>query len=532
MIFYFLLISLFFFREIKSILFWLYLWQLKEYHLGRFLDHFRTEKGKKIFLNSLFISKIILFFLSLFYRSQFLFFFLIFIYFLEFLKFILDFLGKKLLKPVFTKKMVFLMAVNFIFLIIYSFLSFEKSFHLCSKLLLFDILTSAIASGILLFFQPLTVLARATIIKKAIKKRESFKNLLTIGITGSYGKTSTKEFLATILEEKFPGKVLKTKEHQNSEVAISKCILEDLKKEHQIFIVEMGAYNKGGIKLLAKITKPKIAILTGVNEQHLATFGSMENLISAEGGRELIESLPEDGLVIFNGENEILKKIYQETKKRKKIVGLWKKDADLSAANIKVKKEVLFFQVFSKDGDFADFNLNLIGAQNIQNILLAASCAKELGMSLREISKACSKIKREQSGIKLIKNKNNLNIVDSTYSANPSGVMAHLDYLKIWQGKKVIVMPCLIELGKATIEVHKKIGEKIGKICDLAIITTKERFKEIKEGAIKSGMKAETILFLEKPEEIFKKIKVFCQPGDVVLLEGRVPKEVIELLSH
>ena len=90
---------------------------------------------------------------------------------------------------------------------------------------------------------------------------------------------------------------MKTKEHQNSEVGISQCILNDLEPKHQIFICEMGAYNRGGIKLLASIAKPKIGILTGINEQHLATFGSLENIIKTK--YEVIESLPSDGLAIF-----------------------------------------------------------------------------------------------------------------------------------------------------------------------------------------------------------------------------------------
>jgi UDP-N-acetylmuramoyl-tripeptide--D-alanyl-D-alanine ligase len=390
--------------------------------------------------------------------------------------------------------------------------------------LVFDILSPAIFSGIVLIFQPVTFLLRSSIIQKAREKKEKFKDLLVIGICGSYGKTSTKEFLATILEEKFPGKVLKTKEHQNSEVGISKCILEELKENHKIFVVEMGAYNKGGIKLLCDIVKPKIGIITGVNEQHLATFGSMENLISAEGGKELIESLPEDGLVIFNGENEILRKIYQETKIKKKIVGISKKEFDLWAGNIKVKKEVLFFQVFAKDGEIADFNLNLIGAQNIQNLLLAICCARELGMGLKEISRSAKKIRQEQSGVRLIKTRDGLNIVDATYSANPYSVISHLEYLKIWPGKRIIVMPCLIELGLASKEIHKKIGKKIYEVCDLAIIVTKDRFSEIKEGA------KEKAIFLEIPRGIYEKIKQFNGENDIILFEGRLPREFLNLV--
>jgi UDP-N-acetylmuramoyl-tripeptide--D-alanyl-D-alanine ligase len=515
-----------FFRQIKSILFWLYLWQLKEYHIGRFIDHFRTEKGKRIFLNKTFLWKIVflLFFIFAPTLRLTLFWLILFLYFLEFLKFLYDFSKKQILKPIFTSKIVFLFSFNFLFTLFYLFALFQNKEFLIFWLLIFDILSPAIFSGIVLIFQPITFLLRTTVIQKAKKKREKFKDLLVIGICGSYGKTSTKEFLATILEEKFPGKVLKTKEHQNSEIGISKCILEDLKESHKIFVVEMGAYNKGGIKLLCDIVKPKIGIITGVNEQHLATFGSMENLISAEGGKELIESLQEDGLVIFNGENEILRKIYQETRIKKRIVGISKKEFDLWAGNIKVKKEVLFFQTFTKEGEMADFNLNLIGAQNIQNLLLAICAAKELGMSLKEISRAAKKIRKEQSGVRLIKTKDGFNVIDATYSANPDSVISHLEYLKVWPGKRAIIMPCLIELGPASKEIHKKIGEKIYEVCDLAIIVTRDRFKEIKEGA------KEKAIFLENVKGIYEKIKQFTGESDIILLEGRLPREFLNLI--
>ncbi|KPJ56921.1 hypothetical protein AMJ49_03315 [Parcubacteria bacterium DG_74_2] len=527
---YFLTSLFWFIREVKAILFWLYLWQLKEYHLGRFLDHFRTEKGKRILFLPIF--KIFLIPVFIFFKFIFPVLLTIF-YFLESGKVFFDIFQKKLKKPVFTKKMTFLIFFCFGFQTFYLLSVFQKTSIFTLWLLVFDILTPAIASGILLFFQPLTVLIRNKIIKKAKEKRKKFKDLIVIGITGSYGKTSTKEFLATILSEKF--KVLKTLKHQNSEVAISQCVLNDLKKEHQVFVVEMGSYNRGGIKLLADICKPKIGILTGINEQHMATFGSQENIIKTKF--ELIESLPEDGLAILNEESEKIKnqksKIKTYNPKLKNIRFCSKKEtSDIWAEDIKIEKEFISFKALSQDGDFAQFTLNLFGAQDIENLLLAALCAKELGMKLSEISKASQKIKPEQGGMKLVKAKKGLDIIDSTYSANPDGVIAHLDYLKIWEGKKAIVMPCLIELGRASKEVHERIGEKIGKVCDLAIITTKDRFKETKKGFIKSGQKEENILFIEEPKEIVEKIKTFYRENDVILLEGRIQKKVIELLKY
>lgn len=543
-----ILATLWFIRETKVILFWLYLWQLKEYHIGRFLDHFRTSKGKKLFLNWLFIFKIALFLYALslsfylkllpwyFYAGWI--FILIVFYLFESAKFFLDIIRKKIKKPILTQKTLTLILANLILTILFAFCLFKKInlfYWFSFGLLSFDILSPFLVSGIILLFQPLTVLLRNQIIKKAKEKREKFKNLLVIGITGSYGKTSTKEFLSTILSEKF--NVLKTKEHQNSEVGISQCILNELRPEHEVFVVEMGAYNRGGIKLLCDIAKPQIGILTGINEQHLATFGSLDNIIKTK--YELIESLPEMGFAVFNGDNEHCRKLYKEARISKRICytkflasahevvmgDYWVKE-------IKAEKEFLSFKVFSRRwGEIGKIQVNLPGEHFAQNILMAAIVAKEiLGMAIEEIARACQKIKPEQAGMKLFKGIDGLNIIDSTYSANPDGVISHLEYLKIWPGKKAIVMPCLIELGKASKEVHRRIGQKIGEVCDLSIITTKERFQEIGEGATEKGLKGENILFTDNPKEIFEKIKSFCQKEDIILLEGRVPFQLYNLL--
>ena len=205
---FFVLSTLWLVRETKAILFWLYLWQLKEYRIGRFLDHFRTEKGKKLLFNPLIFLKILLvlgLFFFTFLGSGWVVVFpliLALIYFGESIITFKNLLQKRLKKPVLTKKAVFLISAALILEIsalLIIFLNVKEIIWFNFWLLAFDISTPAIISAIVLFFQPLTVLLRNQIFKKAKEKRAGFKNLLVIGITGSYGKTSTKEFLATIL---------------------------------------------------------------------------------------------------------------------------------------------------------------------------------------------------------------------------------------------------------------------------------------------------------------------------------------------
>jgi UDP-N-acetylmuramoyl-tripeptide--D-alanyl-D-alanine ligase len=372
---------------------------------------------------------------------------------------------------------------------------------------------------------------RNRIIKKAKCKREKFKNLLVIGITGSYGKTTTKEFLYEILSKKF--NVLKTEKHQNSEIGIANCILGKLTEDHEIFIVEMGAYNKGGIKMICDMVKPKIGILTGINEQHLATFGSIKNI--TETKYELIEGLPQDGIGILNGNNNIIWDLREKTKKQKlkKVIfsSIDNQGADILAKSIQEKKDSLLFDILVGN-ERQVFNLKLLGKQNIENVLLAIACSLELGMSLGEISNICENIRNIVGMMKLSKGINGIDLVESTYSANPSGVIAHLSYLRKWDGRKIVIMPCLIELAQSSSKNHEMIGEKIGEVCDLAIITTKDKIAEIKKGAFKKQLDENSLLIIESPKEIYKIIKNKTKKGDVVLLEGRLPTKLIEFLKN
>jgi len=476
----------------KKLLFWIYLWQLKEYHIGRFLDHFRTYKGKRLIFSFWLLLKILIL-LGIYFSARLvwtevkinLVYLAVFVFFIESAFFLKGVHQGTYKRPVITRKTAVILTtgVSLGALIIFSLFVLDFSLtKFVFPLLFLDVLAIFLFSGLVLAYQPLAVILRNRVVGAAKRKRASCKKLLVIGATGSYGKTSTKEYLAAILSEKF--KVLKTREHQNSEVGISECILNELQEIHEIFVVEMGAYNRGGIKLLCDIVQPKIGVLTGINEQHMATFGSQENIIKAK--YELIESLPNDGTAFFNGNNQYCRDLFQKTKIRKKLYG---------------------------QGAASAYEENLAGA---------VAVAEFLSMNQELIERGVQKIKLSQAS-RIKKGVNGIDIIDSTYSANPSGVIADLDYLKKWSGKKVIVMPCLIELGQASKEVHLRIGRKIGEICDLAIITTKDRFKEIKEGAPNA-------LFMEKADEIVKKIKSFCKEGDVVLLESRIPNQVIKNL--
>jgi len=521
-------------RQVKAVLLWIYLWQLKEYHIGRFLDHFRTTKGRQLIRGDLSIAKIITLVFLLFDPIFFVLAFLL--YAVELVKTGKDIASRNILRPVFTAKTIVLVGLG-LFVGILLPLSIAQTTEAIHRflfwLLLFDVLIPVFVSSIVLALQPITVVRRDQIIQRARTRRKTFQDLTVVGITGSYGKTTTKELLSHVLGEKF--QVLKTPDHQNSEVGISRTILRLLTDVHDVFVCEMGAYNKGGIELLSYIAQPKIGIVAGVNEQHLATFGTMNNLLAAEGGEELITSLPKDGVAILNADSDLLKrqekKLQSLNRKIKKIVWCSAKiKADYWAESIRADKEYISFKAFSKHGESAHFKVNVLGAHHAVNILLAAAAASELGIKLDEAAQALKTVGLQASPMRLVKGVGGVNVIDATYSANPDGVIAALEYLKTWQGRRVIVMPCLIELGSASAEVHKRIGEKIAEVCDFAIITTRECFAEVKEGAVEKEMQEDNILYLGNPDEIFKKLQSFCNDVDVILLESRVPAKLKGML--
>ncbi len=526
---------------LKITLFWVYLWQLKEYHIWRFIDHFRTHKGKKVLVGIFPVTRYALWLLFLVSPTRVVATYgLLLAYVAESVAFLLAVAKNNVKKPVPTIKTLSLTSLLSIisFAFWYASLSLNILWYgFVFSLATFSILQPMIVSLVILLVQPFFVVGRSTILKKAKDKMSQHKNVTVIGITGSYGKTSTKEFLTTILSQKF--NVVSTPEHKNSEIGIAQTILNNLTSQHEIFIVEMGSYNKGGIKLLCDMVKPSIGMVTGVNQQHLATFRSMENLLSAEGGMELVESLPKNGLIILNGDNtyclDLYKKIYLLTGEgvRKKLYTLKKDkvDSDIWTEDVVVHQNYISFIAKSKEKEMAHVNVSVLGRQNVQNMLGAILVAKELGMSIEEITKACKNIKQEQAGITLKKGIYGINVIDSSYSSNPDGVAADLDYLNIFKGKKIVVVPCLIELGNKSSEIHRKIGKKIAEVCDLAIITTKDYFEDIKKGAMEYGMKEDNMLLCEKPGEIFSTITTLCKQGDAVLLEGRVPNELIKLLN-
>lgn len=524
-------------KLIKSVFFHVYLWQLKEYRLDRYLDYLRTAEAKRIYLSKKVLIKIILCFSSflalfiVFYSNLFsLFVLLIFIW--DSYSISRELKKRGFLRPQLTlKSCLILLTSLFCFLsatIFFAYLTLIKStIYFALLLLLFDLF---LPFGIFLIFiiiNPITNLRKKQIISQAKNKILSCKNLIVIGITGSYGKSSTKEILAQILSTKF--KVLKTPKNTNTEIGVAKIILKELKPEHEVFVVEMGAYKIGEIKAICDLVKPQTGILTAIIEQHLALFGSLENIISAKF--ELIENLSANGTAILNLDNQNILENSTKYKINKLFYSIIK-SADIYAENIIVSPQNLKFNLVLGKEKIA-IESQLLGKHNVSNLLASAAAAIKLKMSLDEISQAISFIKPIDKTLNLVKGLNNSILIDDTYNANPEGIISALEYLDVYKEKnKILIFSAMYELGAKAVEAHQRIAKIMAQTCDQVYIINPNFAEILKKSMIAEGLDSKKIIIEENKSKIVNILTNSINSDSVILFEGRGPEKILEKLKY
>ena len=356
-------------------------------------------------------------------------------------------------------------------------------------------------------------------IAKTKRKLNKFPNLIKIGITGSYGKTSTKYILNTILSENYS--VCITPHSFNTPMGITRVVLDYLKPHHDILITEMGAKQVGDIKFLCDIVKPQYGIITSVGSQHLATFGTLENI--AKTKYELIDSLPKkEGLAIFNGDNQGSIKLYNKCDKEKYYTSITDNSAYVFADNINVSKNGLSFKL-NIDKNKIDCKTKLVGKHNLENILVSSAIAYKLGLSMEQIKIGISKLKPINHRLE-IKNENGITIIDDSYNSNVEGSVCALEVLNLFKdSRKVVVTPGLVELGQMEKEENFNFGKNIAKVADLVIIVNKTNMESIKNGLLSEEFKEQNIYFVSTLIEARMKLKEITKLGDVILFENDLP---------
>ena len=351
---YYLIIFFFAIRTLKVLIYESYVWQLKEFRLDRFISFLKTRNGVRLIFHPLNIIKWLSIISPLLVvrseRGLYLWIFLTVIafslfWYFESIFWFLELARGKARFPKFTPRALLIFISTSILMLIFYLYNNSEVFTLIAldRLLPIFIFISVILSAI-----PKRII-EFNLYSQAKRKIENFEKIVVIGITGSIGKTSTKEFLAKLLEAKY--KVQKTPESINTQIGIARFIIDQLKSDTEIFIVEMGAYKKGEIKAICNMVRPHIGIITYIGTQHLELFGSVQNLKDAK--YELIENLPGEGLALFNGENEECRELAKKAEESGKKILLY----GLNKEDVRVYKDKVEFTTRIKNKGRSAFNI-------------------------------------------------------------------------------------------------------------------------------------------------------------------------------
>lgn len=388
---------------------------------------------------------------------------------------------------------------------------------------------SVIIAATLLLSNFLMLLANLvnTPIEKAINRHyyndakriiDSHKGLIIIGVTGSFGKTSTKNYLASVLAEKY--NVLVTPGNFNTLLGVIRTIREQLRPYHQVFIVEMGAKQNNDIKEICDLVHPTIGIVTAVGEMHLETFKTVENI--QETKFELINSLPAGGLGVINYDSEYIKS-YKGIKSPCKIIRYAVEgEGDYKANDVVYGAGGVSFTL----GNGEHYSSRLLGVGNLLNILASIAVADHLGVPANKQRNAIARLQPVEHRLSM-KVANGITVLDDAYNSNPTGAKMSLGVLKefaVGEGnKRIVITPGFVEMGTRQADANKELGRTIAVSCDYAIIVNAVNREAIKSGIEEGGLPAEKYFLADSLNHAHQQLAKILRPGDVVLYENDLP---------
>lgn len=347
---------------------------------------------------------------------------------------------------------------------------------------------------------------------------ESNKGLIVIGVTGSFGKTSTKNYLAGVLAEKY--NVLVTPGNFNTLLGVIRTIREHLRPYHQVFIVEMGAKQKNDIKEICDLVHPTIGIVTAVGEMHLETFKTIENIQDTKF--ELINSLPAGGLGVINNDSPCISSYNGITSPCRLIRYAVEADGDYKATDVKYGANGVSFTLNGGE----QFSSRLLGVGNLLNILAATAVADYLGVPVNKQKNAIARLQPVEHRLSM-KVSNGITVLDDAYNSNPQGARMALGVLKgfaVGEGnKRIVITPGFVEMGTRQAEANRELGRTIARSSDYAIVVNATNREAILGGIQEGGMSEERYFLADSLNHAHAHLAQILKAGDVVLYENDLP---------
>ncbi len=335
---------------------------------------------------------------------------------------------------------------------------------------------------------------------------------LVVGITGSVGKTSTKEVTAAVLSRKY--RTLKNPKSYNSEATLPIVLLQ-LTEDHEVAVLEMGMHGQGEIAQLANLARPLHGIVTNVGPSHLERLGSMDAIQRAKS--ELVQALPAEGRAILNFDDERVRAMASATQATPFFYGL-DPAADLWADEIESRgMQGIAFRAHHA-GESVTLKLPLIGRHSVHTALAATAAGLILGLGWDAIVDG---LRDESAQLRLItvRGIRDTMLIDDTYNASPASSLAALNLLDELDGRKIVVHGDMLELGELEEESHRRVGARASDVA-AAIVAVGERARWIAEEAEESGMPPQHIYRCTSNREAIDILRSLLAPGDVVLIKG------------
>ncbi len=375
--------------------------------------------------------------------------------------------------------------------------------------------------------KPIEKFINSTYTSEAKRLLNQNPNLIVIGITGSYGKTSTKNILYKLLSTKY--NTLMTPHSYNTLMGVTRAIRENLKPTHQIFIVEMGANERGEIKEICNLVEPSIGIITSIGPQHLETFGSIENIQLTK--RELFDGVSKYGQIYINHNDKLSMELDIREDLTKTYFGVEnnepKQNKYYFAKDIVIDNKGTHFTCSTNEGDIngqLKFRTQLLGEHNITNIIGSIAIAHDLGIDLKHLSHVLYDIEPINHRLSYKINAQGYTVLDDSFNSNPVGSKNALKVLKSMQGnKKIIITPGMIELGEKQYELNKEFGIAIAHSCDYVILVGKTQTKPIQDGLKQAEYNSQKIIIADDILSAFNHLNQIVEQGDVVLIENDLP---------